>query len=186
MKPIPTLIALMVLWLIGCAATPPSPTPTAIPPTDIPAPAPDEAFVGAVYHRLDVDDTIPQPGREATISLFWQRPTALFPENDGLVVVYEVPRVPTSQGDTMQAAMQLIGTAVGVANEQGVSLGGVEVIFYAETQPFIGFRAVPPWSAQDILAAPMAEALIETIKQKDSAATVTPTPTATPEGRQSG
>lgn len=171
--------------------TPPAATPTPLPapaatPTGVPAPAPDEAFVGAIYHRLDVDDTIPPPGREATISLFWQRPTALFPENDGLVLVYEVPGVPAGQTDTTQAAMQLIGTAVGVADEQGVPLDGIEVIFYTDAQPFIGFRAAPPWSAQDIVAAPMAETLIKAIEQNEAAATVTPTPTATPEGQQSG
>ena len=192
------LFSLLLLIATGCASTS-SPTtagsietrtdvstsePTLIHPTA--TPAPDEAFVGVIYQRLDVDDTIPASARQAVISLYQNRPTALFPDNDGLVLIYEVPAVPGSQAETMQAAVMLIGTAVGVAGEHGVLLRGIEVIFYANTEPFIGFRAEPPWSVEDILAAPMSGRLIEEIEGKDGAVTVTPTPTATPEGMRSG
>lgn len=77
--------------------------------------------------------------------------------------VYEVAAVPESQAETMRAcpepgrraAVMLVGTAVGVANEHGVALRGIEVIFYVlwdGVEPFIGFRAEPPWSVEDILA----------------------------------
>lgn len=177
-----TLCALILLVLSACTSTPP-PIPTATPLltatlTATPIPA-DEVFAQAIYHRLDVDDTIPREGREATISMFMGRSTLLFPENQGLVLVFEVPTVPSSQEETTKAAVMLIGTAVGVAEEQGVPLSGVEVIFYAGTEAYLGFRAEPPWSVQDILAAPLTDELIDTIEQKEGAATVTPTPTAT-------
>jgi hypothetical protein len=66
----------------------------------------------------------------------------------------------------MRTAVQLIGTAVGVAKEQSVPLGGVEVIFYNGMEPFIGFRATPPWLAQDILVAPLSKALRQKIEEK--------------------
>lgn len=144
------------------------------PPKSTPIPA-DEAFVNEVYHRLNVDDTIPEAGRQATISLFIGKPTLLFPENQGPVLVYEVPQTPLSQEETTQATIMLIGTAVGVTADQHIQLDGAEVIFYHSTQPIIGFKGKPPWGAQDILAAPLADELMETFKQK-GAATVTPTP----------
>jgi hypothetical protein len=110
-----------------------------------PIPA-DEDFTEAIYHRLDVDDTIPREGRRARISMFLGWPTLLFPENQGLVLVFEVPNIPINQEETTRAAVMLIGTAVGVTEEQGVPLSGVEVIFYAGTEASLGFRAAPPWS----------------------------------------
>lgn len=58
----------------------------------------------------------------------------------------------------------LVGTAVGVAADMGVELSGVEVIFYAETIPFIGFRAKPPWGLENIEAAPLAKELKQQIE----------------------
>ena len=107
--------------------------------------------------------------------MFLGRPTLLFPKDQGLVLVFEVSTVPVNQEETTKAAAILIGTAVGVAEEHS----GVEVIFYAGSEAYLGFRAEPPWSVQDILAAPLADELIDTIQQKEGAATVTPTPIAT-------
>ena len=111
--------------------------------------------------------------------MFLGRPTLLFPKDQGLVLVFEVSTVPVNQEETTKAAAILIGTAVGVVEEHGVPLSGVEVIFYAGSEAYLGFRAEPPWSVQDILAAPLADELIDTIQQKEGAATVTPTPNAT-------
>lgn len=160
----------------------PQPTPTLI-STQVPDKTTgtepwDEVFANTIYHRLEVDDTIPEPGRKATIRMIAGRPTALFPDNQGLVLIFEVPAVLASQEETTRAAVLLIGTAVSVAKEQAVPLSGVEVIFYAaNTEPFIGFRAVPPWSAQDILAAPLAEELKQKIEKQVGPATPTARPT---------
>jgi hypothetical protein len=137
----------------------------------------DELFANTIYHRLEVDDTIPEPARHATIRMIAGQPTALFPENQGLVLIFEVPAVPSSQEETTRTAVLLIGTAVSVAKDQQISLSGVEVIFYTHLEPFIGFRAVPPWSAQDISVAPLAEELKQKIEEKVSPATPTPRPT---------
>lgn len=117
-----SLIAILATAVL--AACTPS---TALPPTpqaatstlssDLP---PDEAFVNEIYHRLSVDDTIPNAGRQATISLFMDRPTALFPDNQDLVLVFEVPTVPKNQEETTRAAVMLVGTAVSVAADSGV------------------------------------------------------------------
>jgi hypothetical protein len=71
--------------------------------------------VNEIYHRLSVDDTILNTGRQATVSLFMDRPTALFPDNQDLVLVFEVPTVPKNQEETTRAAVMLVGTAVSVA-----------------------------------------------------------------------
>jgi hypothetical protein len=141
----------------------------------------DQAFVSAIYQRLEVDDTISEPGRQAAISMLARQPTALFPDNQGMVLIFEVPGVPVSQEATTKTAVLLIGTAVSVSKDQNVSLSGVEVIFYANSEPFIGFRAVPPWSAQDITVAPLAEELKKKIEEKVGA-TPTPRPTAPLQG----
>lgn len=92
MKPLLVIFATFILSACTSAvstATLPTVVPTftaASTSTVIPL---DEAFVNEVYHRLDVDDTIPDAGRQATISLFMNRPTALFPDNQGLVLVYD-------------------------------------------------------------------------------------------------
>ena len=111
--------------------------------------------------------------------MFLGWPTLLFPENQGLVLVFEVPNILINQEETTKVAVMLIGTAVGVAEEQGVPFSGVEVIFYAGTEAYLGFRAELPWSGQDILAVPLADGLIDTIQQNEGATTVTPTPTGT-------
>jgi hypothetical protein len=137
----------------------------------------DELFANTIYHRLEVDDTIPEPGQQATIRMIAGQPTALFPDSQGLVLIFEVPAVPSSQEETTRTAVLLIGTAVSVAKDQQISLSGVEVIFYTHLEPFIGFRAMPPWSAQDISVAPLAEELKQKIEEKVSPATPTPRPT---------
>lgn len=111
------LIAILTIVILTACTTSTAlpPTPQAATPTlssDLP---PDEAFVNEIYHRLSVDDTIHDAGRQATISLFMDHPTALFPDNQGLVLVFEVPTVPTSQEETTRAAVMLVGTAVSVA-----------------------------------------------------------------------
>lgn len=176
------LLALSGLLFAGCGAA------ATLPPTTAPSPTPDTAFIKTVRHRLSGDDTIPVPARQAEINLYQNRPTALFPDNGGLVLGYELLTTPHSQAEATRAAVLLMGTAVSVARDQGVPLSGVEVIFYAgdRTRPFIGFRVEPPWGAENILAVPLGTALLEAIEANDTAATVTPTPSATPPGRQSG
>jgi hypothetical protein len=163
-------LLLLSLILSGCS------NPALLVPTLTPAPQPtltliltqvpdettgtetwDEVFANTIYHRLDVDDTIPEPGRQATIRMIAGQPTALVPENQGLVLIFEVPAVPFSQEETTRTAVLLIGTSVSVTKDQEISLSGIEVIFYTNLEPFIGFKAVPPWSAQDISIAPLAE-----------------------------
>ncbi len=183
-------LLLLSLILSGCTDSAllaptftPAPQPTlALIPTQAPDRTTgtetwDELFANTIYHRLEVDDTIPEPGQQATIRMIAGQPTALFPENRGLVLIFEVPAVPSSQEETTRTAVLLIGTAVSVAKDQEISLSGVEVIFYANTEPFIGFRAVPPWSAQDISVAPLAEELKQKIEEKVSPAAPTPRPT---------
>ncbi|MCL4299043.1 MAG: hypothetical protein KJ077_25125 [Anaerolineae bacterium] len=167
MKPVLAIFAITVL--LSCStsrpvsnATPPK-VPTPIPSAVMP---PDRAFVNEVYHRLTVDDTIPDAGRQAIINLFMKKPTALFPDNTGLVLVYEIPTVPPTQEETTQAAVMLVGTAVGVAADLGIALSGVEVIFYTNTTPFIGFRAKPPWGLENVEAAPLAEELKKKMEEK--------------------
>lgn len=165
-----SLLALFAtIFLLSCTstvstATPPTRTVQTAASTSTVIP-PDEVFVNEIYHRLSVDDIIPAAGRQATISLFSGRPTALFPDNQGLVLVYTVPTVPPSQEETTQVAVMLVGTAVGVAADLGVALSGVEVIFYANTEPFIGFRARPPWGLENVEAAPLAEELKKKIEE---------------------
>lgn len=179
MKLLLALFAIIVL--LSCSsrlvsnATPPMATPLS--PTPVPSAAipPDRVFVNEVYHRLTVDDTIPDAGRQAIINLFMKKPTALFPDNTGLVLVYEIPTVPPTQEETTQAAVMLVGTAVGVAADLGIALSGVEVIFYAKSTPFIGFRAKPPWGLENVEAAPLAEELRKKMEEKSG--TPTPKPT---------
>jgi hypothetical protein len=180
---IPLLVIPILALLPACtpsaALTPtlPPATPTLIPEPATPSPSipSNQAFVNEIYHRLEVDDTIPATGRLATISLFSGHPTAFFPDNTGLVLVYEVPTVAPSQEETTQAAVMLVGTAVGVAADFGITLSGVEVIFYAGAEPFIGFRARPPWGLKDVEGAPIAEELKEAIEENQG--TPQPKPT---------
>lgn len=168
---IPLLALFAAAILSACTSTAPTSAPQIAIPTftrQAPTPSasvfPNEVLVNEIYHRLDIDTTIPDAGRQATISLFMNRPTALFPNNQGLVLVYEVPTVPLTQEETTQIAIMLVGTAVGVAADIGVALSGVEVIFYTDATPFIGFRATPPWGLENIQAAPLAEELRERIE----------------------
>lgn len=176
MKPLIAIFATIIL--AACTTSTALPlTPQAATRTlsaDLPS---DEAFMNEIYRRLSVDDTIPDAGRQARISLFMDRPTALFPDNQGSVLVFEVPTVPTSQEQTTQVAVMLIGTAVSVAADMGVGLGGVEVIFYANSAPFVGFRATPPWGLENIEAAPLAEELRQRIEEKEGTVTPEPKPT---------
>jgi hypothetical protein len=176
MKPLITILATVILAACTTSTALP-PTPQTATPTlssDLP---PDEVFVNEIYHRLSVDDTISDAGRQATISLFMGRSTALFPDNQGLVLVFEVPTVPKNQEETTRAAVMLVGTAVSVATDMGVALSGVEVIFYTNSTPFIGFRATPPWGLKNIEAAPLAEELRQRIEE--NVGTVTPEPKPT-------
>lgn len=163
-------LLMLILILPACS------TLAASTPTQSSAATPwDETFAQTIYQRLALDDTIPTSGRQATLSLIAGQPTALFPDNQGLVLIFEVPAVPPSQAETTRAAVLLIGTAVSVAKEQAVPLVGVEIIFYAHSEPFMGFRAVPPWSADDIQAAPLNEALRQKIEEKGGPSTPRPT-----------
>jgi hypothetical protein len=68
-----------------------------------------------------------------------------------------------------------VGTAVGIAKDQSVPLGGIEVIFYADEEPFVGCKATPPWSAQDIMAALLSKERRRKIEEKEETPPVRPT-----------
>jgi hypothetical protein len=90
------LFSILLFLLTGCTSVPPSttPIPTPIPTSAIaPTPAPDEIFTKAIYHHLKIYDTIPTAGKQARVSLYRHQPTALFLNNQGLVLVLRSRRL---------------------------------------------------------------------------------------------
>ncbi len=179
------VILLTVIILSACTGAPPAPTPTlqAQTPTTATATAtslpPDEQFIAALYDRIDIDDTIPPAGKRAIAALYVGRPTYIFEKNEGVVLQFNILDVPSTQQETTQAAVQLIGTAVIVASEHQIHLDGIEVVYFAtEDKPYVAFHAIPPWGAEQILMSPLAQELIEALMEK-GVPTVTPPPRPT-------
>lgn len=176
---------LLALCLSACLAAPsqPTPYPTFTPyPTSTPYPTPtglpaDEALVQAVYTRIDEDEQMPAVGKEAVMSLFFQRPTFAFRENKGLVVQFSIPRYPTPL-EAKLAAYQLVEAAVKVAREQSVAVEGVEVVYFHQGEPWAALASKPPWGDDALFLVPIADEMIKELTDQ-GIITPLPSPTAT-------
>jgi hypothetical protein len=168
------------------AASPPPPTPypTYTPlPTATPYPTPksipaDEAFINALYDRIDRDDTIPESGKLAVAALYFKKPTYAFRDNTGLVLQFNILDYPDPV-EAKKAAVLLMGTGVSVASEHRIKLDGVEVVYYKdETQPWLALWSTPPFGAEQFFLTPLADELIKELTDK-GIITPIPSPTAT-------
>jgi hypothetical protein len=176
---LPVFVFLFALAACGPATL--EPTATAIPtPTPISTatatPVAGEAFLEAVDEWIKADDSLPPAGREAVVALHGMRPTFVFPENQGLVLQFNVVGVPEER-QIKKTAVLLMGTGVIKAQDYGVPLAGIEVVFYAaEDRPWLALASVPPWGADELRLAPLAPEYIERLLK---AGVITPTPAPT-------
>lgn len=180
------VILLIILALLaGCNAAqlptstpPPPPTSTPYPtstlyPIYTPIPPVEEAFLEALQHRVNVDDTIPKAGREAVIALIGRQPTYVYPENPGLVLQYTVA-LPETQEETKKISVLLIGTGVIVAGEYNLPLWGIEVVFLAKAgEPWFATASIPPWGEDELRLKPLHP---DYLKRLMEAGVITPTP----------
>jgi hypothetical protein len=137
-----------------------------------------EAFLEAVDAWIKQDDSLHPAGREAMVALHGRRPTFVFPENQGLVLQFNVVGVPDNQErEIKKTAVLLIGTGVIKAQDYGIPLEGIEVVFYVrEDKPWMALASVPPWGADELRLAPLAPEYIERLLK---AGVITPTPATT-------
>jgi hypothetical protein len=183
MKPSPIILILFVVSACASTALNPTPYPTYTPyPTSTPYPTftpipPDEAFINALYDRIDRDDTIPESGKLAIASLYYEKPSFAFRDNQGVVLQFNILSVP-DEPELRKSATLLMGTSVIVAGEHGVSLSGIEVVFYVkENDPWLALALAPPWDiANDLRLAPLHP---DFIKRLQEAGVITPTPEPT-------
>lgn len=153
----------------------PTPYPTFMPQlTEVPF---DQKFLSAVLDRVMVDKTIPEAGRRPMISLIGGEPTFAFPDNTGLVLQFIISEVPGDAPTVDQITSQLIGTGVAMADEQGIPLDAVEVVYFvAEDRPWIAMVLTPPWDARRMMVAPLDPEYIKRLKE---VGVITPTPEPT-------
>ena len=152
------------------ATTYPASTPY---PTHTPVPI-AEAFLNALYGRIQIDDTIPDNGKDPVLALTDDRSTFAF--ESGLILQLIVD-LPDSENDFKKTAVLLIGNAVITANEHGILLDGVEVVFYTpKDNPWLAMASVPPWQADQLSLIPLHPEYLERLQEMGL---ITPTPEPT-------
>jgi hypothetical protein len=178
----PLLMVVIITCISACITDPtlpPTPYPTStLYPTSTPYPTPtgqpaDEAFAQAIYERIGINEQMPAVGQETVIWIFYKRPTFAFPDNRGLVVQFTIPRYPTPL-EAKLAAYQLVEAAVSVAAEQSIAVGGIEVVYFHEEEPWVALASTPPWGDDQLFLVPIAKAMI---KQLEEGGIITPVPT---------
>lgn len=178
------LPSLAALLLFACLASPvqPTPYPTSTRyPTHTPYPtytpvSLDEAFLRDLLERIQKDDTIPQAGKKAVISLVGQEPTYVFPDNPSIVLQYLVS-LPRTEPEIKKVSTLLIGTGVVVAGEHQIPLWGIEVVFLTEkNEPWFATASIPPWTEDDFRLKPLHP---DYLKRLIEAGVITPTPEPT-------
>ncbi len=152
------ILPLTLVVLSACVAFPsPTPNPTPTPaatytpyptytpnPTYTPIPA-DELFIKAIYNRIEIDDTIPQAGKDSVIALYGNQPTFAFRDNRGIVLQFNVFDIPDNEPRITKTAQLLIGTGVIMAAEHSIPLSGIEVVFYTkEQETWLALALAPP------------------------------------------
>jgi len=147
----------------------PYPTSTSY-PTHTPIPF-DEAFLNALYGRIQIDDTIPANGKDPILALTGDKGTFAF---EGGLILQFIVDLPDSEDGFKKTAVLLIGNGVITANEYGVELDGVEVVFYTSNdEPWLAISSVSPWQAEQLGLIPLHP---DYIKRLLEAGVITPTP----------
>lgn len=179
------IVLMILIYTSACTTTtteskPSTPYPTSAPyPTSTqylthtPVPI-AEAFLNALYDRIQIDDTIPDNGKDPVLALTDDRSTFGF--ESGLILQFIVD-LPDTDDDFKKTAVLLIGNAVITANEHGIPLDGVEVVFYTpKDEPWLAMTSAPPWQGKQLSLIPLHPEYIERLQEMGL---ITPTPEPT-------
>ncbi len=153
------LLALIaILTLAACTTQTPLPTPF---PTPMLALTQKEVeqwnFVNTVRDSVNRNINVHPAAKQAKVRFYDNTPAMLFNQGKGFILQFKIPETPADQEAAMMTVYMIVSAAVGKAYLQKLQLDGVEIIYYDEGEPTVGYTAVEPWGVDQILLVPVGE-----------------------------
>ncbi len=153
-------VSLLLFVAIFAACTDPTPIPTAF-PTPMPTLTQKEVeqwdFVNTVRDSVNRNINVHPAAKRSEVKFYDDTPAMLFDQGKGFILQFKISETPANQEAAMMTVYMIVSAAVSKAYLQGLQLDGVEIIYYDNGKPTVGYTAVEPWGIEQILLVPVGE-----------------------------